>query len=113
MCKNNKLLSIFYYRIITALIFRHSEVSDCGQFLIVCPQEGCRDNLVYFANLDDMSKEGCLNSTLNLSQVVYKFEHDYEVCITCILLLNTTGFISNSLIRYPSILHCNISFFQF
>ena len=72
---------------------RHSEVSDCGQFLIVCPQEGCRDNLVYFANLNNMNKEGCINSTLKLSQVVYEFKHDYEVRMTCILLLDAFGFL--------------------
>ena len=59
----------------------------------MCPQEGCRDNLVYFANLNNMNKEGCINSTLKLSQVVYEFKHDYEVRMTCILLLDAFGFL--------------------
>ena len=62
-------------------IFRHVNVSDCGEYLIVCPQEKCRDNLVYFSNLSKATVDGGIKSKLELTQVVYKFEHDYEVII--------------------------------
>ena len=92
------LLFIFLCCIITSFLSRHVEVSDCGHFLIVCPQEGCRDNLVYFANIDNMSKDGGINSALNLSQVVHEFKHDYEVCLSYIWLLNIVGHVSFFLI---------------
>ena len=59
--------------------FRHVDVSDCGKYLVVCPQEDCRDNLVYFAELHKISKETGITGRLELKQVIYQFKHDYEV----------------------------------
>lgn len=59
--------------------FRHVDVSDCGKYLVVCPQEDCRDNLVYFAELHKISKESGITGRLELKQVIYQFKHDYEV----------------------------------
>ena len=59
--------------------FRHVDVSDCGKYLVVCPQEDCRDNLVYFAELHKLSKEIGITGRLELKQVIYQFKHDYEV----------------------------------
>jgi len=51
-------------------------VSDCGNWLIVTPRKDCRDNLVYFTPLEK-GKE--VKNNLPLTQVVDKFEADYEV----------------------------------
>ncbi|CAL8082960.1 unnamed protein product [Orchesella dallaii] len=53
-----------------------AEVSDCGNYLIVTPQQDCRDNLVFFADLSEPLKTG-LNKKLTLTPVVTKFEADY------------------------------------
>ena len=66
--------------------YRHVDVSDCGRYLIVCPQEDCRDNLLYFADLAKLSKDTGISAKLDLTQVVYKFSHDYEVRIKCVYL---------------------------
>lgn len=55
-----------------------ADVSDCGKYLIVCPQQDCRDNLVFFADLTEPMKTG-LKSKLELTQLVSKFEADYDV----------------------------------
>ncbi|XP_046965734.1 prolyl endopeptidase isoform X1 [Vanessa cardui] len=52
-----------------------AEVSDCGRYLIVSPVKDCRDNLLFFA---DLSKTPVINGTLPLTQIVHKFEADYE-----------------------------------
>ena len=65
--------------------YRHVDVSDCGRYLIVCPQEDCRDNLLYFADLSKLSKDTGISAKLDLTQVVYKFSHDYEARIQYIL----------------------------
>ncbi|CAG7708907.1 unnamed protein product, partial [Allacma fusca] len=54
-----------------------SDVSDCGNYLIVCPQQDCRDNLVYFASLVEPLKEG-INSKLELTPIITNFEADYD-----------------------------------
>jgi len=56
------------------LCFSDAEVSDCGQYLLVCPQQDCRDNLVFFAKL-----EGEIKEKISLTQVVFEFKHDYMV----------------------------------
>ncbi|ODM87864.1 Prolyl endopeptidase [Orchesella cincta] len=53
-----------------------AEVSDCGNYLIVSPQQDCRDNLVFFADLSEPLKSG-LKTKLTLTPVVTKFEADY------------------------------------
>ena len=62
-----------------AAVFRHVDVSDCGRYLIVCPQEDCRDNLVFFTDLTEATKDGEITEKLELTQLVYQFKHDYEV----------------------------------
>ncbi|XP_045492001.1 prolyl endopeptidase [Colias croceus] len=52
-----------------------AEVSDCGRYLLVSPVRDCRDNLLYFA---DLAKHPEINDKLPLTQIVHKFEADYE-----------------------------------
>ncbi|XP_072946311.1 prolyl endopeptidase isoform X2 [Epargyreus clarus] len=52
-----------------------AEVSDCGRYLIVLPVKDCRDNLLFFA---DLSKHPDVAGKLPLTQIVHKFEADYE-----------------------------------
>ncbi|XP_050674292.1 prolyl endopeptidase isoform X2 [Leptidea sinapis] len=52
-----------------------AEVSDCGRYLIVTPVKDCRDNLLFFA---DLSKHPEISGKLPLTQIVHKFEADYE-----------------------------------
>ncbi|CAH2102853.1 unnamed protein product [Euphydryas editha] len=52
-----------------------AEVSDCGRYLIVSPVRDCRDNLLFFA---DLSAAGAVAGALPLTQIVHKFEADYE-----------------------------------
>jgi prolyl oligopeptidase len=54
-----------------------SDVSDCGNYLIVCPQQDCRDNLVFYASLVEPLKEG-ISSKLELTPIITNFEADYE-----------------------------------
>lgn len=54
------------------------EVSDCGRYLVVCPQEDCRDNLVYFSDLSALDPAKGISGKLDLTQVVFEFKHDYE-----------------------------------
>lgn len=56
--------------------FRTGDVSDCGKYLLVTIQKDCRDDLVYFANLEET---GEINGKLNLTEVIGKFEADYNV----------------------------------
>jgi hypothetical protein len=42
----------------------------------VAPVRDCRDNLLYFA---DLSKHPNIDGKLPLTQIVHKFEADYEV----------------------------------
>jgi prolyl oligopeptidase len=57
-----------------------AQVSDCGQYLLVLPQQDCRDNLVFFANISEEMNTG-FTSKLTLTPVVSKYEADYDVCI--------------------------------
>ncbi|CAH1639526.1 unnamed protein product [Spodoptera littoralis] len=52
-----------------------AEVTDCGKYLIVSPVKDCRDNLLFYA---DLTKQPELNGKLHLTQIVHKFEADYE-----------------------------------
>ncbi|XP_052739442.1 prolyl endopeptidase [Bicyclus anynana] len=52
-----------------------AEVSDCGRYLLVSPVKDCRDNLLFFA---DLSKTPQIDGKLPLTQIVHKFEADYE-----------------------------------
>ncbi|XP_063394923.1 prolyl endopeptidase [Cydia fagiglandana] len=52
-----------------------AEVTDCGRYLIVSPVRDCRDNLLFFS---DLSKQPDISGKLPLTQIVHKFEADYE-----------------------------------
>ncbi|XP_047020636.1 prolyl endopeptidase isoform X1 [Helicoverpa zea] len=52
-----------------------AEVTDCGKYLIVSPVKDCRDNLLFYA---DLSKQPDISGKLHLTQIVHKFEADYE-----------------------------------
>ncbi|XP_033235755.1 prolyl endopeptidase [Drosophila pseudoobscura] len=52
-----------------------SVVSDCGLYLILAIVKDCRDNIVYYADLEP-GKE--INSKLNIKKIVEKFEADYD-----------------------------------
>lgn len=72
-CKLNKTT---YSQLIKIFIYRNAVVSDCGKYAIFNVVKDCRDNLVYFANL---GKTGDIKGKLELTQVVHKFESDYDV----------------------------------
>ena len=50
-------------------------MSDCGQYILVTTHQECRDNLLYFTKL---ASSDDITGLFNLTQVVYKFEHDFE-----------------------------------
>lgn len=56
-----------------------ARVSDCGKYLILSVVKECRDNLVFFA---DLEKHGEIEGKVELTQVVFNFEADYEVSIS-------------------------------
>lgn len=58
------------------MISSGAEVTDCGKYLIVSPVKDCRDNLLFFAELSDKNE---ITGKLPLTQIVHKFEADYEV----------------------------------
>lgn len=51
-------------------------MSDCGKYLIVTVIKACRDNLLYFA---DLEKNGEIKGKISLTPIVTKFEADYDV----------------------------------
>ncbi|XP_001963120.2 prolyl endopeptidase [Drosophila ananassae] len=52
-----------------------STVSDCGKYLILAIVKDCRDNIVFYADLQPGEE---INSKLNVKKIVEKFEADYE-----------------------------------
>ncbi|KAL7631541.1 UNVERIFIED_CONTAM: hypothetical protein RMT77_018157 [Armadillidium vulgare] len=50
-----------------------ADVSDCGKYLILTPQQDCRYNLIYFSPLPE-----CINTKLQLIPIVRNFNDDYE-----------------------------------
>jgi prolyl oligopeptidase len=54
-----------------------TDVSDCGDYLVVSVQMEGRDNLIYYANLVEPLKKG-LKTKLDVIPIVDKFEADYE-----------------------------------
>jgi prolyl oligopeptidase len=60
-------------------------VSDCGQWLIITTQKECRDNLLFFCDLTTLPNNE-ISGKVNLTQVVHKFEADFEVMLTLYLL---------------------------
>lgn len=51
-------------------------MSDCGKYLIVSIVKACRDNLLYFA---DLEKNGAITGKIPLTPIVTEFEADYDV----------------------------------
>ena len=66
-------------------MFRSAEVSDCGQWLIIKPRLGSRDNLLLFCDLRTLPNNE-ISGKVNLTQVVHKFEADYQVMLILYLL---------------------------
>lgn len=58
------------------LYFRGAEVSDCGKWLILTPIKGCKNNLIYIGNLEEIKE---ITGKIPLTPVVTKLEADYEV----------------------------------
>ncbi|KNC30382.1 hypothetical protein FF38_02686 [Lucilia cuprina] len=52
-----------------------SEVSDCGKYLIMPIVKDCRDNILYYANLEEA---GEITGKLKVNKIVEKFESDYQ-----------------------------------
>lgn len=55
---------------------RSTQVSDCGKYMIVSIVKACRDNLLYFA---DLEKNGEITGKIPLTPIVTEFEADYDV----------------------------------
>lgn len=53
-------------------------MSDCGKYLIVSIVKACRDNLLYFA---DLEKNGEITGKIPLTPIVTEFVADYDVNI--------------------------------
>jgi prolyl oligopeptidase len=53
-----------------------NEVSDCGKYLLLYIMSGCKDMLLYFA---DLEKNGDITGKLNFEKIVDVFEADYDV----------------------------------
>lgn len=51
-------------------------MSDCGVYLIVSVVKACRDNLLFFA---DLEKNGTITGKIQLTPIVTEFEADYDV----------------------------------
>jgi len=60
-------------------------VSDCGRWLIIIPRLDCRDNLLLFGDLKTLP-DNEISGKVNLTQVVHKFEADYQVILILCLL---------------------------
>ena len=56
-------------------VSRGAEVSDCGEYILITTHQECRDNLVYFTKCKGSEE---ITGLFDLTQVVYKFEHDFE-----------------------------------
>lgn len=55
------------------------EVSHCGKFLMLYIMKGCKDMLLYFANIEGID----IKSKLEFMKVVKEFEADYDVSFEC------------------------------
>ncbi|CAH0562400.1 unnamed protein product [Brassicogethes aeneus] len=52
-----------------------AHVSDCGKYLMVTPIKGCKNNLLYYAKLENNEK---ITKKLDLIPIVTEFQADYE-----------------------------------
>lgn len=59
-------------------VFRGASVSHCGEYLIITPLKGCKNNLLYFTKFEKGTE---ITGKLNLTAVVEDFDADYEVII--------------------------------
>lgn len=50
-------------------------MSDCGKYLVLMTSKSCRDNLVYFA---DLEATGDIRGKLELTQIIFELVSDYE-----------------------------------
>lgn len=50
-------------------------VSDCGKYLVLTTSKSCRDNLLYFA---DLEAAGEIRGKLDITQIVFELVADYE-----------------------------------
>lgn len=66
------------------------QVSDCGKYLIMMVVKDCRDNLIYFA---DLEKTGEIRGKLELTPVVTKFEADYHVSLHFIKIITRSALV--------------------
>lgn len=73
----------------------YAQVSDCGKYLFVSIIKDCRDNLVYFA---DLEAAGTINGKLKITPIVTKFESDYYVR----LLLNMLESLANYCVMHTT-----------
>lgn len=48
----------------------------CYSYVILTPMKGCRDNLLYVCDLEDVGYD--IRGPLPLTQIVFKLESDYE-----------------------------------
>ncbi|XP_055907432.1 prolyl endopeptidase [Eupeodes corollae] len=53
-----------------------SGVTDCGKYVILSIVKDCRDNILYYA---DLEKAGEIKSKLEIHEIITKFESDYDV----------------------------------
>jgi len=79
-------------RVTVYFVFRGAKVSDCGQWLIITPRLDCRDNLLLFCDLTTLPDKE-ISGKVNLTQVVHKFEADYQVMLILYLLKIIKGLI--------------------
>lgn len=66
-------------------IFRGASVSHCGEYLIITPLKGCKNNLLYFTKFEKNTE---ITGKLDLTAVVEEFDADYEVIILKYMVLN-------------------------
>ncbi|GAB6024282.1 hypothetical protein CHUAL_008975 [Chamberlinius hualienensis] len=57
----------------------HGDISECGRYVIIYVYEGCKDNLVYYCDLQSLPNG--IDGKLPLKPLVEEFEAEYD-CIT-------------------------------
>ena len=64
-----------FCNVILNYYYRGAQVSDCGEYVLVVTHQECRDNLLYFTKCKGSES---ITGQFDLTQVVYKFEHDFQ-----------------------------------
>jgi hypothetical protein len=68
-----------------SLYFSAAEVSDCGEYLVITPSEGCDPvNRLYYTNLKTLPDS--INGLLPYVKVVDNFDAEYEVCLKAYIM---------------------------